>query len=431
MKSVKIVSLYFGVAMSLLVAVGVAGGATYTSMSQLGPVSISQGEQLDFKSLVDVVQLDDGEEAVVTANFSDTSELAPGRHRLVYTAITFTGRTETVVTTLDVANSTPLQDVPVFSNLVDKTFYQGDCFNLKKEPVAVDVNGTQVFYTVSVEYPEHLCPGAHTVWFTAVDDQGRSAVTNISVTVLAMEEKFRRAEWVRLGKYLYEKYFEPSRLAPYKESTFSKYLAFSYSPETTMNGIVADVVLRGVKYDWLETNSCPIKVEELTARMLGLLTELRHHRYLWQDSPNIIFEVEERGHLNRSGESAVTKERGLYAVVIPNSIFRQDDFDVEICNALQELATASGGISGRNDGKGATSHCHITASNGIEILFMQDLIEYAWWSYKSRWEDGSISLEDKFIYPMFYNEYQNVKARLESGGFGRFTNPKLPMLKMQ
>jgi hypothetical protein len=415
-----------GVAMAVVISAGAALGDPATSLDELGELNIAPGERVDFSTIVGTVSVD-GEPAEVAPNFPDTSVLVPGRHTLVYTAMTFGGKTATKQTFLNVGGTDPLAGVPVMTGVAARTFSQGRIFDLLKGVEARSAGGEPLVCRTSIPYPEHLAPGEHTVHFTAVDGDGKSAVASATVTVLPVDETTRKAEWARLGNFLYEKYFEPARLAPYLGDGAKTIKTFSYS--TTEPGIVADVAFRGAEFDMLTFDPVPMKIEPLCARMLLLLKELRHHRYLWLDQEKVVFAVELRGKQQGSGDM---KERGIYSVHIPADVFKKETFDEDVIAAFQALSAMPTDLKGRTDGKGKISRkLYDDAATGIKILFMEDLIEGFASNYNTRWRNGEVTLEENFDSTMLGSEYEAVTARFARGEFGRFTNPKLPFVKQQ
>ena len=410
----------------LLLTATMASAEPATRLEDLSDLSIALGEQVDFSSIIDGVILD-GEPATVTPNFPDTSILASGRHLLVYTAMTFSGEMTTKAVNLDVENATPLNDPPTISGVANHTFSQGRLFDLLKGVSANSIAGEPLVCTANIPYPEHLALGTNTIYFTTVDVDGKSAVASATLTVLPIEEKFRKAEWARLGNFLYEKYFEPARLTPYMREDIKIIKSFSYSP--TEHGIVADIAYHNVEFDMLSFDPIPMKVEPLTARMLLLLRELHHHRYLWQDQEKIIFEIATRGVQSGTGN---IKERGLYSVYIPVDVFKEDDFDQTIIAALQSLSEMPTTLTGRVDGKGKISHkLYEDPTSGIKILFMVDLVEGFASNYNTQWYNGEVTLEENFDIDMLKSEYTAVCQRFDRHEFGCFTNPKLPFIKQQ
>jgi len=392
------------------------------TMAELGPLSIAQGERVVFSNVVDEVVLSGGESARVTANFSDTSLLAPGRHVLVYSAISFTGRTETVTTTLDVDGTNALSGVPVFSGLSDRSMPQGTVAQLKRGVEVHAAGGDPLDFSVSVSYPEHLCPGTHSVFYTAVDENGISFVTNVSVMISAVDEKTRRIEWARLGSALYEKYFEPARLDPYMTSGAKVMKNFVYSETAT--GLVAEVVFRGLEYDQTTLETLPIQLEPLMARMMGLLRELKHHRFFWADQSNVVFGVDVYGvHEGASYERA----RGIYSCYVPRDVFKRADALERIVEAFENLANLGASYKGMPSGKGLCSHAfYEDPSTGIKLVFIAFMKEGYPSTWRSRYADGTVDLEENFNMGRFLPEYLEESRRFESGDFGRFTNPQMP-----
>jgi hypothetical protein len=403
-----------------------AFGGPATSLDGLGEMNIAPGERVDFSTVVGTVTVD-GEPAEVVPNFSDTTVLAPGRHTLVYTATTFGGKTAVKQTFLNVGSNTPLSDTPSISGMGDQTFSKGRIFDLLKGVEARAMDSEPLVCRVSISHPEHLALGTHTVYYTTMDADGKSSVVSAVLTVLPVEKKIRHAESEQQGNFLYEKYFEPDRLAPYFRDEGKTIKTFSYSE--TENGIVADVAYRNTEFDMLTFDAVPMKIEPLCARMLLLLRELRHHRYLWLDQQKIVFAVELRGTQQGTGDR---KERGVYSCYIPVDVFKKENFEQKILNAFQALSNMPTELKNRIDNNGRISRkLYEDSATGIKILFMEDLIEGFAWNYNTRWNNGEVTLEENFDFAMFRDEYQAQATRFERGEFGRFTNPKLPFIKQQ
>jgi hypothetical protein len=416
-----------GVAMLAVLFSGVSlCGAGVTNLNDLAELNIAEGERVVFSNIVDEVVIS-GEVAKVTANFVDTSVLAAGRHRLVYTAMTFDGMTAVKETFLNVGGSGPLSDVPVISGVSNHVFSESRRFDMLRTVEARAAAGEPLVCRVNVPWVEQLAPGVHSIYYTAVDAAGKSAVTNCLVTVLPLAEKFRRAEWSLLGRALYIKYFESERLQPYFQSSVDIVKVFTYGSPQTEPGISAHVSFRDVEFDMLSFGAHPMKVEALAARMTALLEELRHHRRIWYDQPYITFAVDIRGFQAGTDNK---KERGLYSVRIPNAVFRRDDFGAVLLGAFKSMPKAE--FRSRSDNKGKVCHnLYTDPQSGIRILFEQDLIEGFAWDYKSRWKRGEVTLEEFFDADMFGSELSKVMQRFRAGGFGAFTDPILPFIKQQ
>ena len=415
--------------LTLILGFPVLTKAGTTNLADLTPLSIALGEQVDFSALTDSVQIG-GKPAEVHANFTHTSRLAPGRHTLVYTAMTFDGVTQVLETTLDVSGMSALVDAPSFAGLTNVVFSQGRLFNLRAAARADAASGEKLPYAVSVEFPEHLAPGVHAVYYTAIDENGKSTTEKVNVTINPVSDAIKRLEWARLGKHLYAKYFKPARYASYIDNQDTAFKVFSYSP--TESAITADLTFREVSYDALSFSAIPIKIEPLTARMILLLKELHHHRYLWIDQEKIMVGVVQRGFLARAGNPRRRKDRGIYSMRIPIEIFKKADFDQDVSEALRKLSELPVDLRNRSDWKGNISHKLYTDPNtGIVTLFMVDLEQSYVAAYLSFYNAGQVTFEENFNYTMFKNEFDQGVAQLNNGEFGRFTNPKLPFIEQQ
>jgi methionine-rich copper-binding protein CopC len=386
-------------------------------MSDLGPLSIASGERVVFSNLVDEVTLSGGETAWVTANFDDTSVLAPGRHTLVYTACSLTGRTEEVVTTLDVDFSAAQTNVPSLSGIKNLQFTEGAVADLRKDLEAFSSTGMPLETALSLPHPEQLAPGMHTLYYTVVDSEGHSLVDSCSLQVLPLTEAQRRAEWRRLGAGLYEKYFEPTELTPFFKSSGEVLKVFGFGSTNTIPGISAHISFRDVEFDMAAEPPQRLKLERLTARMLLLLKELQLHRRLWLDQPQVVMAVDLRAYQTGTGQK---KERGIYSLTIPISVFQQPDFDVEVLRVLQSLPSAV--RRSRSDNKGEVCHLLYTdPTSGIRILYEQDLIESSWSNAPEKNFDGALCEKT----------YLELLERFDAGDFGAFIDPTLPFLKQQ
>ena len=424
-QSVVFSAKYHFIAAAMVFCISTASALPVTNIANLSEITISEGEQVDYSAITGSITVD-GEEAAVTPNLPDTSILSNGRHKLVYSAITFSGKTANKETWLNVGSSAPQQNTPSISGVSNHSFVLGRIYDLMLHVEARSYTNEPLVCTQSIQFPEHLAVGSHTAYFTTIDSDGNSAVTNATLTVIPIDNKFRRAEWALLGNALYDKYFEPSRLATYLGTKGTTMKSFSYAP--ALNAIVADIAFRNVEFDMLSFDAVPMKIEPLTARMLLLLRELHHHRSLWIDQEFIIFEVELRGKQSGSSNS---KERGIYSAYIPVDIFKLDNFDQYVLNSLKKLSQMPTSLKSRTDGKGKISHKLYESATGIKILFMEDLIEGFASDYNTRWKNGQVTLEENFDYDMLVDEYNAQVDRFNNLEFGRFTNPSLPFIKQQ
>jgi hypothetical protein len=401
--------------------------AAVTNLNDLSSINISHGETVNFSQIVSNITLN-GEAATVTANFSDTSMLAPGRHRLIYTALTLNGQTAVKTTFLNVDNAADQTQHPVISGVTNCTFTESRRFDMLRTTTAYSQSAIPLVCRTSIPYPEQLAPGSHTLYYTAIDTNGNSTVTNANITILPLSDKLRRAEWNRLGKALYQKYFEPSRLSPYFTNKTKVYSVFIYGEADTLPGISAHISFRDISFDMTALGQHPMKIEALTARMTALLKELQHHRRLWFDQPYITFAIDLRGSQSGSGE---TKERGLYSVRIPNSIFQRTDFDELLAAALKAMPHAT--LRNRTDpGKlrGRVSHnLYEDPNSHIRILFEEDLIDGFAWNFNTQQQNGAVTLEEFFDADLYTAAYAPIKIRFNNGDFGAFTDPILPFIK--
>jgi hypothetical protein len=406
------------------------------SLNGIQPISISQGELLDYSTVINNVKLN-GEDAEIIVNLPNTSILSAGQHKLVFTAMTFSGYTETKETDLNVGNSNPLNDIPQFTGVGDHTFSEGELFRPAKAVSATSKSGKKLQVYINVQYPEHLAPGTHDIYFTAIDENGKSATEKANATVNAVSDSTKKLEWARLGSFLYDKYFEPARLDPYMKKDGNGNLntkifkTFSYSP--TLHGITAELFYLDVKYDQLAFDSIPIKIEPLMARMMMLLKELHHHRFLWKHLQVVIVQVALRGTLARSGETAYTKDRGVHAFRIPVSIFKKENYQTYFTAALQGLADMETKIFSRSDGKGFLTHklYDDSAVSGIKIMYLQDLREGYYGAYKTEWQNGNVTFEENFDMQMYKDELNALITKFNNWDFGYFNNPSLPYIKQQ
>jgi len=405
-------------------------GAVHDLVS-LSDITISQGESLDFSTVIDGVTLD-GETAEISVNFPDTSILADGIHKLVFTALTFSGKSRTRSVNLNVGIGGNQTGVPQFANISDATFKKGSMFNLRENVIAVDSGGANVPFSTNITFPEHLTEGLHRIYYTAIDKSGKSAVQSCEVTVESVSEKVRKVQWARLGDFLYTKYFEPSRLTPYMKTdsngniTSKVIKTFSYSP--VLNAITAEIFYNNIEYDQLAFPVSPIKLESLAARMFLLLNELRHNRFLWLDKDMIIFQIAMRGSINRSGidKNKYFKDRGFHSVRIPVSIFKKKNFITYIFKAFQDLATPPSVIKRRNDGKGYIVHKLLDGQGqDITILFIEDMREGYYPEFKSDFKNGLITLEENADMNILQSEFDLNWKRFEDMEFGRFSDPAL------
>jgi hypothetical protein len=404
------------------------------SLSDLQPVTINKGELLDYSTVINDVKLN-GEDAEITVNLPNTSVLAEGQHKLVVTAMTFSGYTETKETELNVGNTNPLSDLPAITGAADHTFSEGELFRPALDVKAVSSSGKELEISANIKFPEHLAPGTHNYYLTAVDDEGRSATEKTVLTVEGVSDKIRKAEWARLGAFLYKKYVEPSRLQPYMkyndDGTMKTkvFKTFSYSP--TLHGITAEFFYHDVKYDQLSFDPIPIKVEPLMARMMMILKELHHHRFLWKDQQLVIVQVALTGTLDRQ-DTNYLKDRGVHAFRIPVSIFRKTNYQTYLTEALQNLSDMKTEIVPRSDGKGYLSHkLYEDGDTGIKIMFLQDLREWYYGAYQEDWQNGIVTFEENFDIKMYKDELDTLTERFSRREFGCFTNPVLPFIKQR
>jgi hypothetical protein len=398
----------------------------------LSDINIAKGEKIDFASVINGVSIA-GETGEVVVNFPDTSILADGIHQLVFTVLTFSGKSSTRTVNLTVGNGGNLTGVPQFTNISNVTFKKGSMLNLKKDVIALDSSGENIQYSTNIRFPEHLSEGLHKIYYTAIDKSGKSAVQSCEVTVESVTDKLRKVQWARLGDFLYTKYFEPSRLTPYMKTdsngniTSKIIKTFSYSP--VLNAVTAEIFYNDIKYDQLAFPVSPIKLESLMARMFLLLNELQHNRFLWIDKSMIVVQVAMRGSIDRSGVSENTyfKDRGFHSIRIPVSIFKKKNFITYIFKAFNDLATLPTVIKRRNDGKGYIVHKLLDGKDdNITILFIEDMREDYYPHFKADFKSGIITLEENVDLNMLQDEFDSNWERFENMDFGRFTEPALP-----
>jgi len=399
-----------------------------SQLNLIQPLQISHGDSIVLQDIVDNVIVN-GERAEVSMNYADVSVLSSGRHKIIFSAITFSGFTETFETTLDVDDSTNISDSPQIQGLKDFKISQGKILDLKLYAKALAADGKLLPLSVNVKYPEHLSVGVHKIYYTAVDSQGRSAVKKIEVTVSEVEMKYRRVEWAMLGKHLYDKYFEPSR---YDQDLDGVYSYFIYNvPYSTESGIQILMFFENPKYDSFSFDSKPLKIESLMARLMLLLKELHHHRYLWIDQSQIVVSLSEFMPFQittASGDTKdVHKDRGIYGFTIPKAIFKHNDFDQYVLDAFKSMSEAPMNSPTRR----IRHHLYHNSSNGIKILYYQMHSGVLWDEYKDRVASGAVTLEENFDFDMFDADYKSCMQDFDSGVYGRFTNPKAPMLNYE
>ena len=400
------------------------------NLSDIENVSMSQGNSLKISKIVTDIKID-GEDAVVTINFPNTAILSVGVHDLVFSAMTFSGKTESKVVSLIVNEDTPLTVEPVISGINDLTMTEGDRFNILKKVSSIDASGKKIPVFASITYPEHLAFGNHDIYYTAVDYDGNSKVVSAKIQVNQLEKKYKKAEWAKLGNFLFKKYFTPTEFNSDVADGISKY--FTYSPSE--NGITAEILINGIKYNTFEINSTyPGKLERLTARMILFLNELKHHRVFWKNESNIIFSISERiydtteydfsdpDNLENPG---AMKSRGIYLFKIPVEIFRKDNAIEIICQAIKDLSIISPDVEIRTDNGGKITKQHIKSADGEKIIFMQDLGAKLLINHTENVEHGIETFEDTFDYMIFEDEWQTQYSMFIQGQFGTFTNPRL------
>jgi len=398
------------------------------NLNQIQPLHISQGESIVVADIVNNVTVN-GDDAVVSVNYADTSILASGRHEIVFTAMTFSGETECFETTLDVDNSNTQTNIPTIQGLKNYEISQGKILDLKLHCEALDSSNKTIAVSTNISYPEHLSEGVHSVYYTAVDSIGHSCVKKITVTVNGVPMKYRRYEWAELGKHLYNKYFEPTR---YENDVDGVYSYFIYNvPNSTEPGIQILMFFENTKYDYFSFDIAPLKIEALMARLMLLLKELRHHRYLWIDQPQVVISLSEFMPFQITDSNGkiqdVHKDRGIYGLTIPKSVLMKEDFDVYLSETLKAMSDQAMNEPTRR----IRHHMFFDPSNGIKILYYQMHSGTLWDEYKARVESGEVTIEENYDFDLFKNEYNLCKSRFDSGEFGRFTNPKAPLLNYE
>jgi hypothetical protein len=409
----------------------ILAAAVFSQVHELNliqPVHIAEGETLNISDIVDQVMID-GENTVVSINYPDTSVLASGRHTLVFTAETFTGKTECFETTLDVGNSDPLRNIPVIRGIENYHISCGKLLDLKLNCEAFDSNNNPIEVFTNITSPEHLSPGIHSIYYTAVDSDGKSCVEKITLTADEVPMNYRRYEWAELGRHLYNKYFEPER---YENDLDGAYPYFIYStPDSTEPGIQILMFFENTRYDYFSFDSAPLKIESLMARLILLLKELRHHRYLWIDQPQIVISLSEFMPFQITDSAGkiqdVHKDRGIYGLTIPKSVFMKSNFDKYVSDTLKRMSEQPLNEPTRR----IRHHMFLDNSTGIKVLYYQMHSGTLFDEYKTRIESGEVTIEENFDYNMFLNEYNQCKIRFISGEFGRFTNPKAPLLNYE
>jgi hypothetical protein len=400
------------------------------TFSDLRDINISQGESLILSGIITDVKID-GEDASVSVNFPDTSVLSSGHHDLVFTAVTFSGKTETKVVSLIVDKDAPLSSEPSISGSVDLSMTEGDRFNLLRNVSAVDSSGKNIPVFVSLKYPEHLNPGLHDIYYTAVDYNGNSKVVASKLNVKQLEMKYKKAEWAQLGNSLFEKYFIPSEFENDITDGITRY--FTYSPAE--NGITAEIFINGIKYNTFELNSTyPGKLERLTARMVLFLNELKHHRIFWKDQQNIIFTLSEKiydsseydfSNPDNADNPGARKTRGIYLFKIPVDSFRKDNAVQIIRDAFKSLSALTPDVEKRSDNGGKITKQHINLPDGGKIIFLQDLGSSLLSNHSDAVNNGTETFEETFDYKIFEDEWQIQYKNYLDGHFGTFTNPRL------
>jgi hypothetical protein len=399
-------------------------------LSDISDINLSQGESLNIDEIVTGVKIS-GEDAEVTVNFSDTSKLAVGKHDLIFTAMSFSGKTNTQQVSLIIKENKPLVSEPTLNGAGDLVMVEGDRFNLLKKVSALSGSGKAIPVSVSIKYPEFLAAGSHDIYYTAVDYDGNSKVVSAKIQVNQLEMKYKKAEWAQLGEALYKKYFTPASFSNDVNSGISRY--FTYSP--TEEGISAEILINEIKYNTLDiTGVYPGKLERLTARMVLLLNELKHHRIFWKDEKNIIFSLSETvrdateydfSHPDNTENPGAMKSRGVYIFKIPVDEFKKDNSMEIICNAFHQLSNSSADVEMRKDNGGKITKQHIKFANGGKIVYMQDLGSKLIANHNSNVEQGSETFEEDFDYNIFQNEWQLQYSNYLKGHFGTFTNPRL------
>jgi hypothetical protein len=420
----KTTAILITIALSLMLQT--ANATPATNINDLADISITQGQQIDWTNYIGTISIS-GQTANVSVNLPDTTTLATGQHTLIYSAITLNGNTAYKTAHLNIDNATPQSQKPTISGVTNLTFTETQCFDMMHTITANDTNAKPAPLTQSIPFAEWLAPGSHTLHYTAIDTNGFSTVTNCNLTVLPLSDKFRRAEWSHLGNALYTKYFEPDTLSQYFTTNTTVITAFIYGEPTTVPGISAHISLREVKFDMLSFEQHPMKIEALTARITALLKELQHHRRLWFDQPYINFTIDTRASQINTGER---KERGLYLVRIPHNIFKQNNFEVSLYNALNAMPRAE--LRSRSDNKGKVCHgLYQAPATNIRILFEVDLIEGFAWNFGSRWRLGEVTLEEYFNADLFHEALKTTMKRYRDGDFGPISDPILPFIKQQ
>jgi hypothetical protein len=408
-----------GFGIGLLVLIGVfCSHAEPVAFEDLLPLSISSGEQVDFQSIAPSTMIE-AEEVPVRVNLPKTSRLAPGRHTLIYSAVSFEGETITKVTTLDVDHAGAQASVPGISGLSDFSYYQGKQINLRQYLTTTNALGQPVNSRISIERFEHLAPGTHDVWVTAVDAAGQSFSMKAVADVIAMEQKYRAAELALLGPKLGEKYYSGQY-----STEFTPNIVFGYgeSEPVLFGSVNADMSYPTLGYD----THTDVRVEPLLARFLLAFRELRHHRYLWLDQQYITiclmiyvedFWVAENGDRAR-------KNRGFPGIKVPVSVFRRADYETVILESLQGLADMPLNMFQRPFQQWRENwYNYENPDSGIELLFIQDLEKPFKWLLK----DPEYNTEQQFVFPLFIEPYQEGVQRADAGGYGPLINPKQPL----
>jgi len=400
-------------------------------LSKITPVHLSRGDSLRVETIVAGVKIA-GEDADVSVNFPDTSRLAPGTHDLVFTAITFSGKTDSRKVALIVDEDKAQVGVPLISGVVDLSMIEGDRYNILKKVSAKSDAGKAIPVFASIEYPEHLSSGSHDLYYTSVDYDGKSSVVSCKIQVDALEKKYMKAEWAQLGEALFLKYFEPSNFQSDVENGIMKYFAYSPSEE----GIATEISLRDIKYDTLKLDSNYAgKLEILTARMMMFLRELKHHRVFWKNEKFVIFSINETvkdtteydfAHPDDTENPGAMKSRGVYLFKIPVSEFKKKNSLEVISDMFKNLSVqAETQIELRKDNGGRITKKHTTLPDGGKIVYMQDLGKKLIDNHTTQVEQGSETFEENFDYNIFQREYLDLADRYNAGEFGVYTNPRL------
>ena len=175
----------------------------------------------------------------------------------------------------------------------------------------------------------------------------------------------RAARWAEMGRGLFERYFKPGcykgMFAKGKSGAFA---VFAYSP--TEHAVTAELALMGLECDALSPEGTSEKVEVLTARMMGVLKELRAHPELWKDQKKVVVGMIAATFLKRDKLPRLREERGLY-LHIPVGVFAGEGWKAALQGALKEIASKP--PKPGKLGKGTVAHGMYSASSGIKALF--------------------------------------------------------------